>query len=266
VKYFLEFIMMMFYINFVTQGGHMARWTNNELKILKRQYSTKGSKYVAKRTGHPFSSVIIKAKELGLKSGAVKRWSDFELIYLRRNYPNKTTDSLKRSESSVINMVIRLKLNTPMPKKWSEEELNKLKELWTDKTLSIDEIAAKLNKTRPSAHFQAWKMGLRRPQVWRFWTKEETQYLKKNYKKKTYKQIADYLGMTTAAVFTKAMRTGLRVRTAPRAWTEAEDEFMRQNYKKIPTRELAEKMNRTYDSVITRAGLIGITRHKKSKE
>jgi hypothetical protein len=114
--------------------------------------------------------------------------------YLLKNYLIKRADSiartLKRSKSSVDNKARQLKIYVPKPKKWTEEELNLLRQLWTDKQFSIDEVAAKLKKTRPATHFQAWKMGLRRPQVWHFWTKEETQYLRRHFKKKSYPQIA----------------------------------------------------------------------------
>lgn len=88
--------------------------------------------------------------------------------------------------------------------------------MWVDRRYSIDEIAEKLHKSRPSTHYQAWKMGLRRPQVWKFWTKEETRYLKKNYKKKTYEQIARDLGMTRNAVSLRAQHIGLRKQKAGR--------------------------------------------------
>ena len=155
--------------------------------------------------------------------------------------------------------------HVPKPKKWSEEELNLLRQLWTDKSFSIDEVAAKLNKTRPATHFQAWKMGLRRPQVWHFWTQEETQYLKKNFKKKSHAEIAKDLGMTKIAVFHKAIKLGLRLKRAPHPWTEADDEYIRQNYRKIPTREIAQKLDRSLDAIINRAGPLGISRRKRKQ-
>jgi len=105
-------------------------------------------------------------------------------------------------------------------------------------------------------------MGLRRPQVWRFWTKEETRFLRKNYKKKSYQEIANDLSMSRIAVFQKARRMGLKLRQTPRPWTEADDEYIRQNYKKIPTREIAQKLNRSLDAVINRAGPLGISQKK----
>ena len=105
-------------------------------------------------------------------------------------------------------------------------------------------------------------MGLRRPEVWRTWTSNETKYLKRNYKKKTYREIGIELGMTTNAVFHKAIRIGLKLREAPRRWTKEEDEYIRQNYRKIPSREIAQKLNRGVDSIINRAGPLGISKKK----
>jgi len=196
-----------------------------------------------------------------------RRWKEFDINYLRRNYPNKSVESiarsLKRSSASILGKVYQLKIYVPKPKRWSEDELNMLRKLWINKRYSIDEVAAKLNKTRQATHYQAWKMGLRRPQVWRFWKKEETAYLRRNYKVKTYREIAEHLGISTPAVFKKAIRIGLKLREAPRPWTEAEDEFIRQNYRKIPTKEIAQKLNRATDSIINRAGPLGISKGKR---
>src|SRR4030095_10790777 len=244
-------------------------WENKDLRILKKRYSTRGAKYVAKRTGHPISSVVIKAKALGVHAGSLRRWKQFEVNYVLNNSPQKPVDSiartLKRSPLSVNNKARQLKIFVPKPKKWSEEELNLLKKLWIDKKYSIDEVAAKLNKPRAATHYQAWNMGLRRPEVWRFWTKEQISYLRKTYKKKTYTQIAKDLGMSRIAVFQKARRMGLKLRQTPRRWTQADDDYIRQNYRKIPTREIAQKLNRSLDAIINRAGPLGISRKKVKK-
>lgn len=243
-------------------------WTKSELSILKKWYSEKGAKYVSKRTGHPLSSVVMRAKTLGVSSGAVRRWNLFEKNYILKNYPAKSIESiartLKRSPASVTNKTRQLKIFVPKPKKWNSKKRWLLKTLWTDKNYSIAEVAAKLNKTTCAVHYKAFKMGLRRPEVWRFWTKEQVTYLKKNYKKKTYAKIASELGMTRTAVFQKARRMGLRHRGTPRAWTADEDRYLTDNYRKIPTRDIAEKLGRSLDNVINRAGPLGISR-KKSK-
>lgn len=246
----------------------MKRWTKPHLGILKRNYSAKGAKYVSKKTGHPASSVVIKANSLGIRSASIRRWTEFELNYLLKNYgikkPDSIARSLKRSVISVENKARYLKIYIPKPtKKWPEAELDLLKKLWIDKNISMEEAARKLNKTRSAAHHQAWKMGLRRPGATGFWGKEDTQYLKSNYKKKTYREIAEKLGMTTVAVFKKAIRLGLRLRGAPVRWIEADDEYIRRHYGKISARDIAQKLNRSYDSIITRAGLLGVTRKNK---
>ena len=101
--------------------------------------------------------------------------------------------------------------------------------------------------------------------MWSFWTKEQTTYLKKNYKKKNYVGIAKELGMTRIAVFQKARRLGLRLRNKPQKWTSADDEYIRTNYRKIPTREIAAKLNRSMDSIINRAGPLGISAKSKNR-
>jgi hypothetical protein len=271
INILLVFFLILYFINFVTNERRtMKRWTASELRILKKRYPEKGAKYVSKRTGHPVPSVVAKANVLGIRSGSIQRWTQFEINYLLKNYGKKPVDSiarsLKRNIQSVDNKARLLKIHIPAPKKWSEEDFIKLRELWTDKKYSIDEVAEKLGKTRAATHFQAWKMGLRRPQVWRFWTDEETKYLKKNYKKKSYQVMANELGMTRFAVLQKANRLGLKVKRSPRPWTEEEDDYIRQHYRKIPSREIAETLNRPLDSIINRAGPLGISRPKGKKK
>ncbi|MEO8513820.1 MAG: hypothetical protein ABI543_09690 [Ignavibacteria bacterium] len=246
----------------------MAQWTKPHLGILKRNYSTKGAKYVSKKTGHPESSVVIKANSLGIKSASIRRWTEFELKYILKNYGMKKPDSiarsLKRSVISVESKARYLKIYVPKPtKKWPEAELVLLRKLWVDKKFSAEEVARKLNKTYSATHHQAWKMGLRRPGAPGFWSEEDTLYLRRNYKKKTYRQIAEKLGMTTVSVFKKALRLGLRLRGAPVKWKESDNEYIRSHYGKISAREIAGKLNRSYESIITRAGLLGVTRKKK---
>src|SRR5438105_13137312 len=92
-------------------------WTKSQLRILKKRYSEKGAKYVSKRTGHPVSSVVVKASALNISSGSVRRWNEFEEKYILKNYPRKTKESiartLKRSQNSVLNKARRLNLFIP---------------------------------------------------------------------------------------------------------------------------------------------------------
>lgn len=134
----------------------MARWTKAELGILKRNYSAKGSKYVARKTGHPASSVVIKANSLGIRSEAIKVWSRFEVNYLLKNYgiksPESIARSLKRNVTSVENKARNLGIYVPKPQKWSDAERALLKKLWGSNKYSQKEAAKILNKTYTSVH------------------------------------------------------------------------------------------------------------------
>jgi hypothetical protein len=246
----------------------MNRWTKPHLGILKRNYPEKGAKYVSKKTGHSASSVTAKAKSLGIKSASIRRWTQFELNYIRKNYPAKSLDSiarsLKRSRQSVEGKARILKIYIPPPKKeWTEKEIELLKKLWADKNCSIDEAARRLNKTRGAVHFRAWSMGLRRPEKWRFWSEEQTRYLRKNYKKKPLSQIAKDLGVTKSSLFHKASRMGFRLKRSPRAWTKTEDDYIRQNYLNMLSREIGEKLDRSADVIMNRAKILGLRKVKK---
>jgi hypothetical protein len=142
---------------------------------------------------------------------------------------------------------------------WSEDEKEILRKLYPDKKVSINEICRLVNRSRYAVLIQAQYLGINRPVHDHEWTTKENNYLKKYYDKKSYKKIADHLGVTHSAVSHQVNRLGLKLRERGRLWTEEEKEFIRQNYKKIPTREIAKYLNRSMNSIINSAGPLGIS-------
>ncbi|MCZ7615617.1 MAG: hypothetical protein M5T52_19235 [Ignavibacteriaceae bacterium] len=143
--------------------------------------------------------------------------------------------------------------------KWSDSEKNLLRELYPDRSNSIEDISKKLNRTRYGILQQSQVLGLSRPRHQHEWSKNERGYLLKNYKTKSYGEMAKDLGMTYSSIAHKISRLGLKVREKGRPWTEDEKEFIRQNYKKMPTKDIARKLNRTVNSIITVVGPLGVS-------
>jgi len=76
------------------------------------------------------------------------------------------------------------------------------------------------------------------------WTEQQTNYLKENYKKMTYKKIGEQLGKDEDQVYKKCKRLGLS-----KKWELWEEGFLRDNYKTMTRKELADCLGRSVLSV-----------------
>ena len=82
--------------------------------------------------------------------------------------------------------------------------------------------------------------------MYKLWTEEETEYLRKNYRKKGPEACAEYLGKSIESIWMKARRMKL---SAGRYFTDKEKKFIEKNIGKIPLREIARRTGHTYDSI-----------------
>lgn len=241
----------------------IRKWTPEEIVLLRRYYRKKGAKYVAKRVGRSPDAVMAKAAKLGIRSPGIRPWKEGEDRYLQKRYNNKPISAiaraLRRSVPSVRGRAKMLNLTEPRSEYWSEKEKELLRELYPDRQNSLEYISGLLNRSRYAILLQAQVLGLKRPQHDHVWTKEEHQYLVKHHKTKSYKEIAQHLGLTVNAVSHHASRSGLQQRPPGRPWTEEEKDFVRQNYKILSTREIAAKLGRTVNAIITIVGPLGVS-------
>lgn len=79
-----------------------------------------------------------------------------------------------------------------------------------------------------------------------WWTEEEVEFLKENYKEMEDKELAKKLGRNTKTISWKRLSLGLRKR---RAWTEEETRFLIDNWEDMSDEKLAIKLNRSKISV-----------------
>lgn len=190
------------------------RWTEEEIKILKRHYRKRGANYVAKFVEHSPDTIMNKARELELRTGKFRPWQKWEDNYLLRNYHIKKNSSiaktLKRTIRSVHHRAEFLKLTKRGADKWTEAEKELLRELYTNRNYTVEDVAKILNRSVVSVKVKAPRLGLTRATYIHKWTKSERNYLIKNAGKKTYPEIAAHLGIELYKVHQFAKKLGLK--------------------------------------------------------
>lgn len=89
------------------------RWSEDEVKLLKKLYPLGSAREIAERTGRPLTAVRHKARELGLAK-KLRTWSKEDLDLLKKLYPSKTAqqiaDQIGRSLPAIRRRIQRLEL------------------------------------------------------------------------------------------------------------------------------------------------------------
>lgn len=180
------------------------KWNEEEIKILKKLYPKGGAKPIAKKLGRSPASVMTKAAKLGIKYKGRRYWAKWEDNYMRRHYDDRKNRSiaktLKRSVHAVLGRARFLNLRGAKAKAWTEKEIDILRQMYPYRKHSLKEISQIINRTPYAILLKAQTLGINRPAHDHEWTKEERNYLIKNYKTKTYKEIAEDLGLTHSSV------------------------------------------------------------------
>ncbi len=243
------------------------RWTEEEIKILKRYYARKGSHFVAERVGHSPDTVMNKAAELGIRFHRTRPWKSHEDRYIREKYHKKKiasiARSLKRTPRSVQHRAEYLKLTKPAADKWSAEDIAALHKLYTDRNYTLDLIAKILNRSKNSVLLKAVRMGLSRASHIHRWSKHDHNYLLKNAGEKSYRDIANHLGIKNYQVALYAKKIGIKIQDKGLSWSQEEKDFIRKNYYKMPAKEIARRLNRTLNAVKNTASRMGVSEDKR---
>lgn len=96
------------------------------------------------------------------------------------------------------------------------------------------------------------------------WTEEEIKFLRQNYHKLKYKQIAEILGRSLKSVETKAFELGLRKGSVmPTVWTEEKIEYLKKNYHKMTYEELSKQLGISKRAIKTKLRQLGIKKRYK---
>lgn len=244
----------------------MGKWTEEEIKVLKKYYRKKGAQYVVKFVDHSADTVMGMAAKLGVRYEGLRQWREWEDRYIKRHINDRKHASmaatLNRSLSSVHARIQFLKLSEPKAAKWTEQEKEILCKFYPDRSKTLGQISTMLKRSRNGVLLKAKKMGLSRSLHIHKWTKKEHNYLLKNAEKKTYKEIGDYLGISPNVVGQHANKAGIKIGYKGPLWSDEEKDFLKSNYKKLSNKEIALQLNRSDNAVMTTARKMGLTVNK----
>ena len=108
---------------------------------------------------------------------------------------------------------------------------------------------------------KANKMGLKKRDAYRPWTKDEMDLFAKLYTNVSTKEIADKLGRSAKALEQKAHQMGIR-KAAP-YWSKAEERLLTKLYPNTNTKAIADKVGRSPATVIQKAFRMGLRKKMK---
>lgn len=225
----------------------MKRWTQNEEEFLRRNYSLKGSRYVASALGRTRASVLRHALSLGLDGTGnlpYRPFSPREVIFLKTHYPLKgsayVAAKLGRSPKSIRLKARALRVERQSLLRWSPSEIEIVKRWYNKKRPS--QIARRLGRTTSAVCVRARMLGLCRHRI-RAWTDAEERFLRENFRTMRYKQIAERLGRTVGSV-TGKLHVGLKLKKwSKHRWTAADKRKLAYWYRKLPTQLVAAKLD-----------------------
>lgn len=143
-------------------------WTNEQIELLKNNFTSKTNFDISLITGHTKKSVEAKAKILGLRKKAENaKYSEEELKFLSENYKTKTTKELSIILGKTIDQIFEIlrKLGLKKdkyipPSNWTEEQIKFLKENYLQMT--SQEIAQKINKSKWAVENKVKKLKLKK--------------------------------------------------------------------------------------------------------
>lgn len=219
-------------------------WTLEEETNLRRWYQQLPVSEIARKLGRSRSSVLGKARMLGIQKQMAARYTPEEKQYLRDNYFKKTNRKLAldlgRSRGSVELQAKKLGMTGKVEKirltrapAFTEQESAYLREHYLHKTNK--QLAEELDRSVESVQLQAQKLGLtgtlekrrtgdqalsrRRKRQWqesresvgvmRRYTRDEIDYLQRNYYRKSAREMAQDLNRSPVSIKSKIRQLGL---------------------------------------------------------
>lgn len=134
------------------------RWTQEEVRFLKKEYDGKNAQSVGEKLDRTLRSVQTKASELGLSKG--KSWSQVEIKFLRENYlklgAKEVAVQLGRTLSAIHTKIREIgggRKSIGPRRNWTKDELEFLRENY--QKLSWDELTQQLDRTKSAIQVRA---------------------------------------------------------------------------------------------------------------
>lgn len=215
-------------------------------------------RYIIKR-----DAIVYLLRKNNLYKGDPRSYSDDDIKFLLEHYPTDSWDSLlthfpnkNKQNIQSIASTLGIKRVVGVPKVWSSEEIEELKNVW-GAGLSKIELEHLFNRTYDAISTKAYKLKLTTP---RTWTKKEDSIIIENYNKIPIDKIVNLLpNRTEYGIKVRARKLGIYSYLYD-PWTEWENETLKENWKLLPDCRLAELIGRSRQSVKERRHYYGFYR------
>lgn len=258
-------------------------WTKKDDELLKKLYPYMPNKEMVKKFGRTKSAISRRAQNMNLykkdytpalRKTDTEYWSKKQIALLKKEYPAAQTKDLAkkigRTEKSVLRKAECLGIKKDpekfirhgKPKKYSDKEIKKICELWESwhTKSQIAEITGKsYNVINYILFGQQQKNESIRKEMPDFWSKEEDDYLIKNYKKISKEEISNALKRTESAVHNRVNALCIADKGAPR-WTKKDLMILEKYYGVWTAREISEKLGKSIPAVRKKAFKLGLTK------
>jgi len=238
------------------------KWTDEEVEYLIREYNRTPLPDIASYLGRSVGAIKDKALKLGLKHlwpiDRIDKAMLYDLYWNKNLSVIQIAKQLGVGRTTVLRAMRKFGIQTRDISEatrialQSEERRKKISEAskrnWEDEEYRSYIL---------SSIFQRWN-NLREDR----WTEEEIEFLKENYNKMLYRDIAKILGRTVNSVRSKALKLGLTKREASE-WSDEEIEYLKRNYHVKPLSEIIRKLQRSEKSIIHKAQRLGLSSPKE---
>lgn len=175
--------------------------------------------------------IVKKENKKVVKPQEYKKWSTEEVEYLKKNYKLKSNFSLSKTLGRTIPSIAIKAKSLGLTAKHGNSSLQVITEV-------VKPLKAKnFNRTE--------------------WTKDEMKFLKENYGKMPFAQMAEEMGRSIGSISGKAFWMKLSTKKGGnakvrKAWTEEEIKYLKENYGKKSNKQLAKKLGRTFYSITSK--------------
>lgn len=145
---------------------------------------------------------------------------------------------------------------------WSNKEIDFLKNNYLH--MKDIEIAEHLNRTHASVINMRIRLNLNKDKAItnKVFSKEEIEFIRKNYKTMSTKEISEKINKDENQIRDKANYLGLIKTSNHKFWTEEEVDYLMNNYQKEEKDILIDKLERNWGAIVKKANSLGITRKK----
>ena len=252
-------------------------WSEEELNILTELSNKVYIRELAKILNRTEGAITSKARKMGLDYITLKKvYKAEELQYIKNNWGMISVSDMARNlgVSQIMIQAQADKMNLPKLgqnpyKKWTEENLKKLREFASKK--SITELAKYFNTTNEAIITVAYKNGIGLNDDKIHWTDEDNALLRELAKTLDLSELAIKMHRTTSAIRLQAKRQNIQLipnkKNMDSMWTADDTRKLQLLVKEGKTLlEICNLMNKKDDTVLKKARELNLDVKKEEKK